>query len=113
MAGVLLAWLQIDGRGGPQATGRERAGALSRLVVGLLLVIGGLLLIVNGTVSTSDLIGGIWRRWRSSAGRWWCCCPLAPDCGVTTWPNAVPDRPRHSAPNSPHTCTTRCCRPWP
>ncbi|WP_396277012.1 PspC domain-containing protein [Glutamicibacter creatinolyticus] len=60
VAGVLLAWLQIDGRGGPQATRKERAGALSRLVVGLLLVIGGLLLIVNGTVSTSDLIGGIW-----------------------------------------------------
>lgn len=60
VAGVLLAWLQIDGKPAADGDRRQRIAPLARLAVGLLLVIGGLLVIISGTVSTSDLVGGIW-----------------------------------------------------
>lgn len=60
VAGVLLAWLQVDGEQVRARTRRGRIRSYGRLVVGLLLVIGGLLVIISGIVATSDLIGGIW-----------------------------------------------------
>lgn len=60
VAGVLLAWLQIDGNAPISGNRKKSLAAVSRLGIGLLLVIGGLLVIISGTVSTSDLLGGIW-----------------------------------------------------
>ncbi|PQZ99469.1 histidine kinase [Arthrobacter sp. MYb224] len=59
IAGVLLAWLQVDGQ---HLDGDRKAKALvfGRLILGLLLAIGGLLAILSGSVSTSDLLGGMW-----------------------------------------------------
>ncbi|MGP9781348.1 ATP-binding protein [Glutamicibacter sp. AOP12-B1-11] len=59
IAGVLLAWLQVDGQ---HLDGDRKAKALvfGRLILGLLLAIGGLLAILSGRVRTSDLLGGMW-----------------------------------------------------
>lgn len=68
VAGVLLAWLQIDGKQ-PFTGNRKRSlAALTRLGIGLLLVIGGLLVIISGTVSISDLFGGLWAALAIFAG---------------------------------------------
>ena len=59
IAGILLAWLQLD----EQVTGAGRkksAPLLIRLGLGLLLVIGGLLTILSGSVGVADLLGGMW-----------------------------------------------------
>ncbi|WP_404286270.1 PspC domain-containing protein [Glutamicibacter arilaitensis] len=67
LAGVLLAWLQIDGQ---SLDGDRKAKALvfGRLILGLLLAIGGLLAILSGSVSTSDLVGGMWAALAIIAG---------------------------------------------
>ncbi|WP_313813710.1 PspC domain-containing protein [Glutamicibacter sp.] len=57
-AGVLLAWMQVD-RSEAKNDRKSRVTLIIRLSVGLLLVIGGLLAILSGTVSTSDLFGGL------------------------------------------------------
>ena len=57
-AGVLLAWMQVD-QSDAKNDRRARTSLAIRLSVGLLLVIGGLLAILSGTVSTSDLFGGL------------------------------------------------------
>lgn len=58
LAGVLLAWLQLDQSSGKKDS-KINAPVLIRLGVGLLLVVGGLLAILSGRVSTGDLIGGL------------------------------------------------------
>ena len=68
VAGVLLAWLQIDGKQPANGSRQQRFAALIRLGVGLLLVIGGLLALISGTVATTDLIGGIWAALAIFAG---------------------------------------------
>lgn len=67
VAGVLLAWLQIDGQR-LSGDSKSRAMVLGRLILGLILAIGGLLAILSGTVSTSDLIGGMWAALAIIAG---------------------------------------------
>lgn len=67
IAGVLLAWLQIDGQK-LHADSKSRAMLLGRLILGLLLAIGGLLAILSGSISTSDLIGGMWAALAIIAG---------------------------------------------
>ncbi|WP_418907109.1 PspC domain-containing protein [Glutamicibacter endophyticus] len=58
LAGVVLAWLQLDGSNA-RREGKLRGPVLLRLALGLLLVISGLLALVSGNVSTVDLLGGL------------------------------------------------------
>lgn len=58
LAGVLLAWLQLDQSSGNKGS-KVNVPVLIRLGVGLLLVVGGLLAILSGKVSTGDLFGGL------------------------------------------------------
>lgn len=68
VAGVLLAWLQLDGQQPLSGSRTHSVHAITRLVIGLLLVIGGLLVIISGMVSLSDLFGGIWAALAIFAG---------------------------------------------
>jgi len=67
LAGILLAWLQLDEQS-TKTTKKYSRPVLIRLGLGLLLVIGGLLTILSGAVGISDLLGGMWAALAIIAG---------------------------------------------
>ncbi|WP_417373452.1 PspC domain-containing protein [Glutamicibacter protophormiae] len=67
LGGILLAWMQID-RSAVRPERKLGATLVIRLALGLVLVIGGLLAILSGTVSVGDLLGGFWAALAIIAG---------------------------------------------
>lgn len=67
LAGILLAWLQLDEQA-TQAAKKNSRPVLIRIGLGLILVIGGLLTILSGSVGISDLLGGMWAALAIIAG---------------------------------------------
>ncbi len=67
IGGILLAWMQID-RSAARPERKLNATFVIRLALGLVLVIGGLLAILSGTVSVADLLGGLWAALAIIAG---------------------------------------------
>ena len=67
LGGILLAWMQID-RSAVQPDRKINATLVIRLALGLVLVVGGLLAILSGTVATADLLGGFWAALAIIAG---------------------------------------------
>lgn len=67
VAGILLAWIQLD-EGVAERKKKGFTPVILRVALGLLLVVGGLLLFLSGVAGFPDLLGGLWAALAIIAG---------------------------------------------